>query len=287
MENHKMGMFNNEKNDIYHLNNGFTSSSALSLMIDDPTRYFKKYIEKSLPQEHKDCFDLGNAFHTKLLEPANYDKEFTTWGSRRSGPEWKKFEKENEGKIILANKQILEFDTLIKAVNKNKLATGLLDGGKSELSVYFKLDGFKSKVRFDKVNFEAMHGLDLKSTTGDLIGERGKLQCQQTIRQRNYDLSAAYYLDTLNALRRHLGKKEIFVWYWIFASKEYPNSRIFQASELMLDNGRKKYKRAIELIQKYEKNNWKVEDFENRIELLDPISADLLDGSEGGVASWN
>ena len=52
----------------------------------------------------------------------------------------------------------------------------------------------------------------------------------------------------------------------------------------MLENGRKKYKLAIQTIKDHEANGWK---FEKKITEIDPLESDLLVTPEGKeVESW-
>jgi len=297
----KQGMYNNKPNNEYHQDDGFYSSSQLKVMLNDPILFHKKYILKKIPKEEKDCYDVGNAFHTKILEPKLYDKEYTNFtGKMKRGKDWDAFKEKNKGKIILGNKQQLEVENLVEAIGENKDALGLLKGGKSEVSIYVEMLGVKIKVRFDKLNLEGnafsggvSFGADPKSTTGLLIGRAGTYKCKQTIAMMDYDLSAALYMDAANLLLAKIAKmkgiefKPIKKWYWIFASKDFPSCKVLEASPAMLENGRKKYKLAIEALKECQKSNWELKSLEEGIEVIDPIDSDLLiEELQGKVASW-
>lgn len=291
----KQGIFLNKPNDVYHSDDGFKSSSQLKVILNDPMKYYKKYITKELPKEEKDAFVIGNAWHCKILEPHLFDKEYTSYsGGIKRGEKWEKFKKANKGKTILGNKQLLEFDNLCKAVEKSTIVKPYLEGD-HEVSVYVKLEGYDIKVRFDVLNKLQQFGCDPKSMQGNLIGIKGKYRCQQQIAGLDYDLSAALYMDAYNLLIEMINKqkgKEVYkpltAWYWLFASKEFAHCRIFKATEKMLKNGRKKYKIAIELLKKYEASNWELKEFEEQVEEIDPLDSDLVidDAGSIGVAIW-
>lgn len=281
MTKHKIGIFYGEPNEVYHSDNGFVSSSALKLILEDPIKYKAKYIDKTLKQEQKDAFDVGNAFHTKLLEPDKFDKEYAKFDGMKKGKKWTEFKDKNKNKTILGNKQWLEYELLVQATLEHPDSLQLLEG-KSEVSIYIKLEGIWIKVRFDKLNLSKGFGMDLKSTTGLLIGKKGTYKCLQSIAGLDYDLSAALYLDAVNKILKIIAEKKgeepkvIDKWYWIFASKDFKSCKILLASDLMLQNGRKKYKLAIELLKKYEASNWETEDLKEGIEIVDPLTSDLI-----------
>ena len=290
---HSIGMFKNELNNDYHKDNGFVSSSALKLILEDPIRYKAKYIDKTLKQESKEVFDIGNAFHTYFLEPDKFNKEYCKYEGHRRGANWEKFLSKNEGKTILGNKGWLEVQTCIASTKLHPDHKILLEGD-SEISFYTKLHGRRVKVRFDKLNMPYGFGMDLKSTTGLLLGNKGTYKCLQTIAGLDYDLSAALYLDVANNILEKVAKIKkidfipITKWYWIFSSKDYKSCKILQASDAMLQNGRKKYMLALGLLDKYEKSNWETEDLKEGIETVDPLSSDLiLDNDEAPtVTTW-
>ncbi len=291
----KLGMFYNKPQSEYHKWDGFMSSSPLKILLNDPILFHKKYILKTVPQEQKDCFDVGNAFHGRLLEPKIFEKEFIKFtGKIRRGKDWEEFKQKNSDKTILGNKSWLEYQILIKSILSNKYALQTLKGGKNEVSIYIKINDFPVKVRFDTINGSGA-GVDLKSTTGDLIGLKGKTACMVKIAELDYDLSAALYVDAYNTFEMILAKKQnreaklMTDWYWIFASKDHENARVFRATPAMLMNGRKKYMLAITAYQQHEKTGWKSDALIEKIEDIDPLPSDVIhDGTvlTKGVSGW-
>ncbi len=291
---HSQGIFRNESNEEYHADNGFVSSSALKLLLDDPIRYKAKYIDKTLKQESKEVFDIGNAYHTYFLEPDKFKGEYCTFtGKQKRGKDWEAFKAKNEGKIILGNKGWLEVQNLIASTRAHPDHGRLLEG-EPELGFYTTLNDRQVKVRFDKLNIQLGFGMDLKSTTGLLLGSKGTYKCLQTIAGLDYDLSAALYLDAANKVLKKVAEIKgteyvpITKWYWVFASKDYRSCKILQASDAMLQNGRKKYTMALELLDKYEKSGWESEDLKEGIEIVDPLSSDLVidENATPSVTTW-
>jgi len=71
------GRYESIPNDVYHAANGISSSmvkdARISLMY-----YHGRHIAGTIPRETSDALTLGTLVHTLVLEPENFDKEFST-----------------------------------------------------------------------------------------------------------------------------------------------------------------------------------------------------------------
>lgn len=179
---------------------------------------------------------------------------------------WEAFDIDNKDKAILSKLQQVTVDTLVKSVTDYKLAEPYMTGGVAEKSIFGRIEDLRVKCRADYLNAEGGYLMDLKSTTGELTKENIK----KTIAKRDYDLSAALYLDLFKQVHPEL-EKFIF----IFSSKDYPSCKVVEASDKMIENGRRKYTKAIKKIKEFRERNW---EFKQEIMVLDPIHYDVLPG---------
>ena len=246
--------FNNEvSNEDYHGDRTYVSSSALKLILKDPKEYFKVYVKNEKNNISRAAFDFGTYVHALVLEPDTIERDFAIFeGASRRGKVYDEFKKANEGKIILTQSQALKADGMVENLRKNKKANDIIDlaEGAVEQTLCVELDGVKVKVRTDYNNQTAAiinehvipFGLivDVK-TTSDPID---KFSIGKTIARYDYDLSAALYID---ALQEQLGTEQTFI--FCFMSKLTNEVEMYQASDEMIENGRRKYKAAIKKLK--------------------------------------
>lgn len=293
-------------NEVYHSLKGTFSSSQFKDILDDEELFYKKHILRSIERETHDHFDLGTFFHTGILEPDKLDSECVVFpGKIRRGAAWEEFKVKHQGKTIITDKQKETFDRLKKSVRDSKVAMGLLSEGQPEVSlfiglvidrgvifapkygVYLDLNlgwvgvgediPFSSravkiivKTRADWLGHDFV--LDLKSTTGNAKSTKSMMD---KISMYKYDLSASLYLDMFNLVRG--GDIKRFI--WVFASKDYFNSRSYEASERNILVGRKKYMTGILRLAEGIRNNWKFPDF---LGVLEPHAYEVIEHLRDG-----
>jgi exodeoxyribonuclease VIII len=144
---------------IYHASNGI-GSTDLKRFIDSPAGFM--YGPKF---EQKDCFDLGSAVHTLVLEPDKFDDNYVEQPSEiktRRGKEWDKFKEENAPKVIL------KADDMERARNMSSSVLtshqNWFQSGDPEVSYWYKHEnGIITKSRVD-YQIESL-AIDLKSTS--------------------------------------------------------------------------------------------------------------------------
>ena len=216
------------------------SSSAFKLLTKSPFAFKERYIDgfSSLPT---DAMDFGSYYHAIVLEPKIVDKEFAIYtGKTRRGAAWEKFRDENLDKTIITTAHQNKAKEMLKAFNLSKHAQQLIvnSPGKPEVSVFTEIEGVPVKIRCD---WFADNGdiVDLKTTNAPL----NEIDLQNTVRKYGYDLSAALYVD---AMKKLTGKDHDF--YFVFSSKvDGCQTKAFKASKEMLELGRSKYLKGIEL----------------------------------------
>ena len=132
----------------YHGLVGSYSSSQLKTMLEDPEKFYKKYITKELAKEEGGAhFDVGTYFHTAVLEPEKLDEECVVYtGGIRSGKKWEDFKALHAGKAIITNSDLIVADRLIAGVKASKIAMAYLEGAECEISAFMKIYVFKGEI---------------------------------------------------------------------------------------------------------------------------------------------
>jgi exodeoxyribonuclease VIII len=234
------GLYYDISNEDYHGSKEYLSSSQLKLILKDPELFYRTYIKGEKKKESDtEKFDIGTALHTKILEPDKFDSQVTYYSGTKRGKAWDTFKEENEGKIVLGDIAKFQIDRMYNSVITS-YALPYVTGGKSEVSLFTKLHDQKIRVRADHLFSDKI--VDLKSTSG-LINEEN---FSRTVEYLGYALSAALYCDAF----------DIQDFYWVVTSKDFEQTVVFRVSAELLQQGRSKYLKAIEMYKKYEKEGW-------------------------------
>lgn len=268
------------------------SSSQFKDLLDDPDYFVRKHIGKEIEREENDAFDLGTYFHTSILEPKKIKMDCVVFpGKIRRGKDWDAFKKKNNGKAIITETQKSLAEGLVKAVQNSPVAHQYLQG-QAEISLITEIQVYDQyiyapkygavlnrdmgwtcapediekksksaftifvKVRADMLGSDFIS--DLKSTTGNARSNRAM---RIKISDYNYDLSAALYLDMFSLIRPALQE---FI--WIFASKDYMNSRSYRATKDNIRVGRAKFMKAMFRMRDLARNKWQTIDFLDELE---------------------
>jgi len=278
----------------YHGMTGTYSSSQFKDLLDDEDLFIQKYIKKAVEKEENAAFDIGTYFHTGVLEPHKLKSDCVVYpGKVRRGAEWDRFKIKNLGRAIVTQAQKDQAEGLVRAVKDSPVAQTYLEGT-AEVSLITEIhihdgqiyapyfgkvltiegwaDGPKKKLEgafviFVRVRADMLGDTfvsDLKSTTGNA---RSNKEMRQKISYYNYDLSASLYMDMFGLLNPELSE---FV--WIFASKDYFNSKSYKASETNVKVGRAKYMKAMLKMADCAMNNWATTDY---LDTLEPLPHEL------------
>lgn len=278
----------------YHGMSGSYSSTQFKDLLDDEDVFIAKYIKKEIEREENVAFDVGQVFHTGILEPHKMKNDCIVYpGKIRRGKEWDKFKQKHGRKTIVTQSQKEQADGLISAVKDSPIAQSYLDG-QAEVSIiteihivdgqifapyYGKMltidgwvEGPKKKpkeafVIFVRVRADMLGGTyisDLKSTTGNAKSNK---DMREKISRYHYDLSAALYLDMFG-----LQNEDLQDFVWIFASKDLFNSRSYKASETNIRVGRAKYMKSMLKMAECASNKWQSVDY---LDTLEPLPHEL------------
>lgn len=143
-------------NDEYHSSEGISRSK---LMLLDKSPYHFWYEVLSGEAEHKEATPdmlIGSLFHTLLLEPEKFDKEYAMLPKvdRRTAQGkalYEEFLTFSDGKIIIKEEQYDKAKTMADLMRKHEIVDTLLDESKFEQSIYWtdKETGLQFKARPD------------------------------------------------------------------------------------------------------------------------------------------
>jgi len=156
-------------NEQYHASEGISRSK---LMLLDKSPYHFWYEMHSGLAEKKEptpAMNVGSAFHTLLLEPELFSREFavapkidrrTTKGKEA----YEVFMKENMDKILLTDEQYAKACVMARHVKQHDIVTTLLDDAKFEQSIFWTDEetGIQFKTRPDIWSNKMV--VDLKTT---------------------------------------------------------------------------------------------------------------------------
>ncbi len=256
----KIGL-NEITNEKYHEDREFISSSGLKLLNKDPEEFKKKHVdcEPEPPRKVSTAFELGSYVHSLILEPHLVDKEYAVYpGFRRSGPDWKKFQIDNPGKVLLNKGTNIKGQECIEAFKLRQVAVDLIQGGFSEQTVCQTIGDMKFKTRYDYVNVEKGYIADVKTSAYAVDQDMFKM----TIEKWQYDLSAALYLAVCE---KFYGKP--FDFYFIAIGKADLDCQVYRLSEKTRAEGERAMWKAIERYHSCIKSgNWKAEWSKAKIE---------------------
>ncbi|MAV64728.1 MAG: hypothetical protein CMG00_06010 [Candidatus Marinimicrobia bacterium] len=232
---------NEISNEDYHRDREFESSSSLKLFLFDPKSYYKKYVlQEREDDKEKTAFIFGSYIHSCILEPSKTTSEFVVYeGAKRYGKKYEKFKEENPKKQILTEIEAAKADWMIEKFANHAVAPNLIANGQAEKTLCVEIDGIKIKVRADYVTDNAIH--DIKTTYSGLDKEN----VLTTILKYNYDLSAALYVD---AFTQWTGREHSFN--FIFMNKKDGSIEVYRASDELIANGRRKYKKSLKNLAK-------------------------------------
>lgn len=221
----KLGIFDDISNEDYHRGPGI-SKSGLDLINHSPLHY--KTV-KAHPKKATPAMFIGTAFHSLVLEPDQFDKEFMLMpndapkkptlaqlNAKKPSPAslgamawWEEFNENTKGKTVISNKPGADpfwspgdWDRLhfmADAVKNDPIASIIinLDEGRAENSVYWIDSEHKKlcKCRPDFINDSHNVAVDLKSADDASYTGFGKSAASY-----RYHVQDSFYRDGLYAV---------------------------------------------------------------------------------------
>lgn len=225
----------NMPNHIYHSIDG-VSSTQFDLMRKSMTAFeLRQHFKKSCV-----AFDEGNLIHDAILLPHLLNEMYLECPTKGTDTVVaNKLKADNPKKIIVGQGMI---DTAKEMAYKVDLVYGdFIRSAYKEVSIFHQneVTGLLHKCRPDIYNEQQKIIIDVKSSKANNHAEFLK-----TLEQYDYDLSAAWYIDTM----RDAGF-EVKDFAWLIVPKEAPHCPFgFYCTDELLEKGRSKYQ---DLLIKY------------------------------------
>lgn len=233
------GIHDDIPNEVYHQEIDAVSSTTLKGLLDPSN--FGLFDERGrAPFKRSAALDFGTVAHSILLEgDASVVRRLEFDNYRSKAAQEARDAAYAEGLIPLKPQEQEQVDAVVNAVRGHGLADALLTGHVAE-QTFIRRDpdtGVLVKVRTDARTPGII--TDLKTA---MSANPVKFQ-NDVIPERGYDLSAALYVDTVQAIT---GEEQLF--FIIAVEKADPfRVSVIQIGDEYLEIGRRKYRHALEL----------------------------------------
>lgn len=159
--------------------------------------------------------------------------------------------KDNEGALVVTTKDYERIMGIIDSVLQHPKAAKALEGGKPEISGYFRdpITGLKCRIRPDIYHFDKRVLIDFKTTR-----DAGKNSFSRDIAEYMYDVSLAFYHDGIRAIT---GEEPLFDTL-LAVEKEPPFAVSFLSIKPQtIERGRIWYQHGLSALKEcLEKNIW-------------------------------
>lgn len=260
-----------DDNDHYHSQTQYISSSAIKTIAKKSVLHYLREEPYTGP-----ALAIGSAFHTLVLEPELFEKEYLivskkidrrTKAGKEEMVEIEEKAAENKQSIVMADDYNM-IQSMAKSVSDNTEYQKALDNCVKEVSIYIEdfripdLDvDLKVRVRPDAyckdqicIGEWVMNNvvIDLKSCQD--ASPRG---FKYAVYQFGWHIQAAFYLDLMTHVSKSLGLDEPFNNFLFLAvEKSVPfTSQMYRLSDDMIEEGRKQYQKAIRMWHHYVTTN--------------------------------
>jgi hypothetical protein len=209
------------------------SASGAKALLKSPAHF-------RLPQWFSDAADIGSAFHTETLGVGQEVVVVDAASWRGKEAQEAQIKARAEGKAPILAKDVPTVQAMAKAVREHPTAARLLEQpGQPELSAFWRDEAWEltRRCRVDYLTDSGIN-VDLKSTVSV-----NRNDIARTCVNYGYDLSAAWYEDTLTGLG-----VDITATAFVFVEKVPPyRVRVVELSDDFIDRGRRLANRALEI----------------------------------------
>lgn len=240
-----------DQNEVYHGKKDYISASGLKLLKVSPAHFKETKVEEA------DAMKIGSAYHTLILEPEKFEKEYFVFDDRgiieilvgegskkpRSTNQYKEWEEKQysmaDGKTMLSLEDYETIKAMKDVLFKHYYAKSLLTNGIAEQSMYFSVTTeydqlINVKIRPDYIKEKKRIIVDLKTTSDASVDG-----FQKNAASYDYQIQAALYADLVEK-----SKKDNIPWTFIFIAQEKKAPyafNLFEASPQFIAHGRYEY----------------------------------------------
>ena len=206
------------------------------------------------PPEQTEPFRIGRAFHTLLLEPRKFNREYAVMPvcdrrTKEGKAIYEAFQKSNDGKEILSKDDFNQIDVMGEAIKK-QIIYRYIQQGEAEVCIVWQDKKTKlfCKARIDYVHKEQAILIDLKSTTNASPTEFSKAMYNY-----GYYQQAAFYSYGWKILA---GNEPCFVFLPVEKTPPYAVAA-YEAHEQVIFAGKQSYRQALDRYAEcLKKNEW-------------------------------
>lgn len=160
------------RNQTYHMANG-VSSSDVKVLYNETLSHFKVYKNNKFNSETKSK-NNGSAFHSLLLEPANFKKEFYVTpelDKRKHKVAFEILEMENFSKTAISETDFKDMERKVSKIKKNENIQKILESSEKEISFFLKVGDHTHKARIDILTVVTQDNIGvLEETVGSFYG---------------------------------------------------------------------------------------------------------------------
>lgn len=243
------GCYPDVTNEEYHADKSYLSRSSLMDFDKSPYTYWAKHINPDRPNQEKNtpAINLGKAFHTLILEPHLFDKQFGVMPpkvllkdvGRETYEAFKKKAEEIDAsnKIILSDDDFLLLANMRIRVEGNNQAMELIRDARIENSFFWEDEhsGLLLKARPDILHENMI--VDLKTCS-----DASPRAYQMEMVKYGYHVQGAMIRDAVEAIEG----RRINTVINICVETKYPhNMAIYIIDEHAIDEGQVKYKNIL------------------------------------------
>jgi len=228
------------------------NNSVLWTLISQSPLHAKEQMDN--PPEPTEPFRIGRAFHTLLLEPRKFNRQYTIMPlcdcrTKEGKTIYEAFKQNNDGKEILTQKDFDQLDVMGDAIKKQVIYR-YIQQGEAEVCIVWedKKTGLLCKARIDYVHRKHAILIDLKSTT-----DASKYEFSKAIYNYGYFQQAAWYSDGWKILT---GDEPCFVFLPVEKTPPYAVA-CYEVPEIDINAGRQSYRKALNIYAEcVKKNEW-------------------------------
>ena len=241
----EQGIYPNLSNEDYHGDKGSLSRSSIKDFARNPYYYHAMHLNPNRPKKlATNEMILGSAFHTLVLEPHLFDKEYIVEPEkvllkntdRKTYDDYKaRCEAIEKSKLtVLTYEELTTLNAMLNALERDERVMALLNDGEIEKSFFWKDEGSGLMVKARPDILQSNMIIDLKT-----IADASPDSFQRDMASGWYHVQGAMIRDAV----RTLEGRDVSTVINICVEKKYPYCvGIYMIEEEALDAGESKYK---------------------------------------------
>lgn len=224
------GIYPELSNHAYHTGPGL-SKSNLDQIHRSPAHFLAAF---EIHEEPTEALLMGTAFHTAVLEPERFEREYVvspvfnrrTKDGKAAAEAWSL---ENAHKTPISAEDMMIVRKMRESVMSNPISRKLIESTQHEISIYADMDGVLTKCRPDGWNASEGVLIDLKSAK-----DASADGFRKAVANGRYHVQDAWYRTVIEELTGE--RQEAF--YFIACEKEPPFAMaIYQLDPITFDVG--------------------------------------------------